>query len=537
MRSFLAIGLGLLTSLPAAARASEGEGAPRVPYAEVFSTGSGLRVALHAEPGGGTVAVCSSFPAGLARDGFFHGELARAVAETVREGGRRARSAEYSRLLESRGAQTRTFVGSDRVDFCTQAPAHELELALWLESGRSRPYAFTAENFAERLAELSLGRDQAPVEVLATKTRELAFPDAPRTGARSLSLETARQFHGEHYRPDVAVLAIAGDFEPASIKARVEQLFEEPAPSSAPPSPPGPPRQTSPRYMSLEDDDLVAVLHERTWVVPGAASNEHPALELAAELLAGNSDSLLGDALLAPNLARRLSHRLEPRAGAGLLSITIELVSQRSDLDLLGMVDQAVARLGAAPARAEQLEHARARLRVRREFARQAPLGSARWLSSRVASGLDPDPTAEERALARVRAEDVQRVARAYLTETRRVVVELLPREAREPFPNTVPRFHVVTEGDALARIARREGVSVADLRRLNELDKKGTLRPGQKLRLPPGKPRKVHVVKKGETLIGIGKRYGVTVDAIRRENKLGKSSVIRAGSSLTIPR
>ena len=72
---------------------------------------------------------------------------------------------------------------------------------------------------------------------------------------------------------------------------------------------------------------------------------------------------------------------------------------------------------------------------------------------------------------------------------------------------------------------------------RLNELDKKRTLRPGQKLRLPPGKPRKVHVVKKGETLLGISKRYGVSVDAIRRENRLGKSSVIRAGSSLTIPR
>jgi LysM repeat protein len=125
----------------------------------------------------------------------------------------------------------------------------------------------------------------------------------------------------------------------------------------------------------------------------------------------------------------------------------------------------------------------------------------------------------------------------SYLPESRRIVVELLPREAREPFPNVVPRFHVVTEGEALARIARREGTTVAEILRLNDLDKKKTLQPGQKLRLPPGKPRKVHVVKKGETLIGIGKRYGVSVDAIRRENKLGKNSLIRAGASLTIPR
>ncbi len=44
------------------------------------------------------------------------------------------------------------------------------------------------------------------------------------------------------------------------------------------------------------------------------------------------------------------------------------------------------------------------------------------------------------------------------------------------------------------------------------------------------------HRVKKGESLSVIAKRKGVTVTALRRANRMGKSSRIRAGQRLTIP-
>jgi membrane-bound lytic murein transglycosylase D len=45
------------------------------------------------------------------------------------------------------------------------------------------------------------------------------------------------------------------------------------------------------------------------------------------------------------------------------------------------------------------------------------------------------------------------------------------------------------------------------------------------------------HRVKAGETLWGIAKRYGVSVAAIRRANGMGKSSLLRTGQRLKIPR
>ena len=43
------------------------------------------------------------------------------------------------------------------------------------------------------------------------------------------------------------------------------------------------------------------------------------------------------------------------------------------------------------------------------------------------------------------------------------------------------------------------------------------------------------HIVKKGETLYTIGRRYGVTVKELKKINKLSDNSVIRPGQKLLI--
>ncbi|MBN1103882.1 MAG: LysM peptidoglycan-binding domain-containing protein [Deltaproteobacteria bacterium] len=56
-----------------------------------------------------------------------------------------------------------------------------------------------------------------------------------------------------------------------------------------------------------------------------------------------------------------------------------------------------------------------------------------------------------------------------------------LPQESVARTKKTL-RHHVVRPGESLYRIGRRYGVSVEELRRLNRLDAKGTIRVGQKL-------------------------------------------------------
>jgi LysM repeat protein len=57
-------------------------------------------------------------------------------------------------------------------------------------------------------------------------------------------------------------------------------------------------------------------------------------------------------------------------------------------------------------------------------------------------------------------------------------------------------------------------------------LERSATAKPGA---------TKVHVVQKGDTLFRISKRYGLTVDALRRLNNLGKGATIQPGQKLLV--
>ncbi len=106
-------------------------------------------------------------------------------------------------------------------------------------------------------------------------------------------------------------------------------------------------------------------------------------------------------------------------------------------------------------------------------------------------------------------------------------------------------RIYVVKRGDTLFRIARRFGTSVAAIQRVNRL--RGTvIYVGQRLKIPTRSSQRagdnnkqtqtiVHVVRRGETLKSIAKRYGVTVQQIRKLNGLKKGAIIRVGQKLVI--
>ncbi len=118
-------------------------------------------------------------------------------------------------------------------------------------------------------------------------------------------------------------------------------------------------------------------------------------------------------------------------------------------------------------------------------------------------------------------------------------------RTAAEVAPSpesTAARTHVVRRGETLGAIARRYRVSVATLQEWNGL-RGHTIRAGQRLRVAGGDPSRaangasgrVHKVRSGETLSVIAARYGVSIRALQSANGL-RSSRIRAGDRLTIP-
>jgi len=119
------------------------------------------------------------------------------------------------------------------------------------------------------------------------------------------------------------------------------------------------------------------------------------------------------------------------------------------------------------------------------------------------------------------------------------------------PPPGKKAWLYTVKKGDTLAGIARRSGVSVASIRRLNHIrrdriypgqdlvlhvDRKRTVPGARALDLPVAKTT-VYTVRHGDTLSGISRRFTVKVADLMRWNHLDRSARIYPGDRLRILR
>jgi len=101
-------------------------------------------------------------------------------------------------------------------------------------------------------------------------------------------------------------------------------------------------------------------------------------------------------------------------------------------------------------------------------------------------------------------------------------------------------RTYVVRNGDTLSGIARRFRTSVSTLQRTNRI-RGENIRAGTRLRIPGGgsaaaaRRAGYHVVRRGDTLSEIARRYRVSVRALQRANRL-RGENIRLGARLRIP-
>ena len=112
--------------------------------------------------------------------------------------------------------------------------------------------------------------------------------------------------------------------------------------------------------------------------------------------------------------------------------------------------------------------------------------------------------------------------------------------------------FHKVKAGESLGKLSTQYGVTVAELREWNNLDKKGTILPGQKLIVSKSDagdqepvlasndrksknhttrevtPAKTHIVIKGESWSSISNKFSISFDNLRAMNaKLGDNLMI----------
>ena len=148
--------------------------------------------------------------------------------------------AEHIALVQAAGGTMNGTTWLDRTNYFETMPAHQLDLALWLEADRMGTLldALSQENLDNQREvvknEKRWSYDNRPYGSWVEKMLGSIFPDGhpyhhPTIGSMAdldaASVEDVSDFFRLHYAPNNAVLSVVGDVDPEHVRAAVEKFF------------------------------------------------------------------------------------------------------------------------------------------------------------------------------------------------------------------------------------------------------------------------------------------------------------------------
>ncbi len=105
----------------------------------------------------------------------------------------------------------------------------------------------------------------------------------------------------------------------------------------------------------------------------------------------------------------------------------------------------------------------------------------------------------------------------------------------------TRPSTYRVKSGDTVTQIAKRFGLSITSIAKLNNLGPKSLIRVGQVIKLvgntPPEVEAESYRVRPGDTLLGIASRHKLTLSELATINRISASTLIYPGQVLRVAR
>ena len=347
------------------------------------------------------------------------------------------------RLTEDVGGENNAFTSDDVTAYHETVPSNHLERLVWAEAERLASLQVDDANFH---TERDVVKEEFRQSVLAQPYGEFgewipkmsfaAHPyKRPTIGnieeLDASNLDEVKNFHATFYRPDNAVLVVAGDFEPADLQRWVDEYFG-PIPKPDAPIPrvtvKEPPR-TGERTLRDSSPKVPLPALAVTYLGPAIVSEEAPALDVLQQALSGGESSRLYRVLIyEKELAQSAEFAADLRADLGLLTFQMILASGVNIAKARAALLDEVKKLTAAPISDAELTTAKNQLLAQRLSARETSDGKAAALAEAAAIRGDPALVNSDLAkLEAVTAEQVQAAAKKWFTDDNRLVLEYLP--------------------------------------------------------------------------------------------------------------
>jgi zinc protease len=353
----------------------------------------------------------------------------------------------FDRLTEDVGGENNAYTANDVTVFYETVPSNYLERLLFAEAERLTALTVDVRNFTlerevvkeeyrQRVLAEPYGEFGEFIEKKSFTTHPYRFPTIGNIEALDAAdLGEVRAFHATYYRPDNAVLVVAGDFDPAQLNAWVDKYFG-PIPHAAEPIPrvtvKEPPRAEA-RTIREYDPKVPLPALAVTYLGPSVSDADSAPLRIAQQALAGGESSRLYQSLVyRQQLAQSADFAADLRASLGLLNFQLILSSgvpvEKAEAALLAEIQKFVA----SPMSDAELTTAKNQLLAAKLLDRETNAGKAGALAEAAAILGDPARANSDLAdLQAVTAVQVQAVARKWFTEPNRLIIEYLPESMK----------------------------------------------------------------------------------------------------------
>lgn len=331
---------------------------------------NGLTVVLHEDHRSPIINLTTLVRVGSADDPPDASGLAHLFEHLMFKGSPNAPGADWGRLLEEAGAESKAWTERDWTIYQTTGPSSSLERLLFLESDR---LGWMPESLSDDIIQkerLVIDNERAARKggddsALFSTLHQLLWPEGhpyhrPVLGLddhqESLTIGHIVQLFGSHYRPSNAIVVITGDFERSATLELAKAhfgLIENRGARALRPYADSPRRDNDVRIKWVVSGG--APLLSLGWNTPPWGHPDLPKLRLAAEILRARCNALPHVAYNAPPKVALRSRR----AGGELV---FQLVSDGSDLDtLLKAFDAQLNDLAMNGPSQTELDHARMR--------------------------------------------------------------------------------------------------------------------------------------------------------------------------------
>jgi predicted Zn-dependent peptidase len=412
-----------------------------------YKLDNGLRVVFSEDHSAPTYGISITYNVGSHNERAGRTGFAHLFEHMMFQGSQNVGKGEHMILVENNGGDMNGTTTEDRTNYFESFASNQLDLGLFLEADRMRSLVISQANLDNQRnavqEERRLGVDNQPYGKTSEVLQETVYDNFANKHSVIGSMEDlnaatvadVQDFFRVNYAPNNAVLTLVGDFQPQEALAKIKKYFGAIPAQPAPPAPDLAEQiQHGERRKTIDDPFAETPRLDIAFKTPPGQTGDWYALDvLAGALGAGQSSRLYQSLVKEKELAVNVFTFVDEHRGPSTFNV---VVLARPGKDLKEVEKAVYAEIDRLKSEAiADWELQKVRMTNRRQTAQRMESTLYRSYLIGEMAVIFNDPNLVNTAFNKIQSvgkEDIQRVAKTYLTQDNRTVITTLPKPKAE---------------------------------------------------------------------------------------------------------